>query len=342
MKPEILQKLKTPRSTTTRPVSIVGTGSYVPNRVLTNADLEKMVDTTEQWILERTGIRERHIAGPDEFTSTMGTEAAKRALADANVKAEDVDMIIVATITADMTFPNTACFVQSQIGAKKAFCLDLEAACSGFIYGMEVAQQFISTGMINTALVIGAEKLSCITDWKDRSLCILFGDGAGAAVLQSKPGAKGLIGSYMKSDGTLADLLKLPGGGSRNPATEETIKQGLHYMKMDGREVFKHAVTCMASAAREVLDRCGVTIEDVNLVIPHQANMRIIKAVGDRIGGTPDQYYVNVDRYGNTSAASIILALDEAAKAGKIKRGDLVLLVAFGGGFTWGASLLEW
>lgn len=322
--------------------SIVATGSYVPQRVLTNADLEKMVDTTDEWIVTRTGIRERRIAAPDEATSDMGAEAARRALADAGVKPEEIDLIIVATITPDMGFPNTACFVQAKIGATNAFCFDIEAACSGFVYALDIARQYIGTGSARTVLVIGAEKISCITDWKDRSLCVLFGDGAGAAVVQPVPGRNGILASVMRSDGTLSDLLKLPGGGSRHPTSPETLAQGLHYMKMEGREVFKHAVTCMTDVAKRALDRAGLTIDDIDLVIPHQANQRIITAIGERLGGAPEKYYVNLDRYGNTSAASVILALDEAQRAGRIKRGDRVLLVAFGGGFTWGATVLEW
>lgn len=322
---------------------IRGVGSYTPERVLTNADLEKMVDTTDEWIMARTGIRERRIARPDETTSDMGSEAAKRALAAAGVKAEDVDLILVATITPDMGFPNTACFVQKNIGAVNAFCVDLEAACSGFVYGLDMARNYIAAGSANTVLVIGAEKISCITDWKDRSLCVLFGDGAGAAVVQAADaGQRGILSSVLRSDGRLSELLMLPGGGSRHPASEQTLAAGLHFMKMDGREVFKHAVTCMTDVAKKALAQAGVAIEDVKLIIPHQANMRIISAIGDRLGGKPEQYFINLERYGNTSAASIILALDEAVRNNRLERGDKVLLVAFGGGFTWGATVLEW
>ena len=324
-----------------RAAGITGTGSYAPERVLTNADLEKIVDTTDEWILSRTGIRERRIARPDETTSDMGAEAARRALAQAGVSAEQVDLIIVATITPDMGFPNTACFVQSKIGAVNAYCYDLEAACSGFLYALEVARQAVASGSVDTVLVVGAEKISCITDWKDRSLCVLFGDGAGAAVVQPTDRA-GLRSSVLRSDGRLSHLLMLPGGGSKHPASAETLAQGLHFMKMDGRDVFKHAVTCMTDVARKALEKAGKTVEDMKLIIPHQANQRIISAIGDRLGGRPDQYYVNLDRYGNTSAASIILALDEAVQGGRLQRGDQVLLVAFGGGFTWGATVLEW
>lgn len=337
-------KVKIPELKPLRRVRISGTGAYVPERVLSNADLEKMVETTEQWILDRTGIRERRIAADDEPTSVMAAEAAKRALVAAGITADDVDMIILGTITPDMVFPNTACLVQNIIGAKNAVCFDLEAACSGFLYSLEVAKQFVATGRCNTVLVIGAEKISSITDWSDRTMCVLFGDGAGAAVVQpcEEHHGHGLIHSVLQSDGGLADLLKLPAGGSRQPASAETVAQGLHYMKMDGREVFKHAVTRMCGAARKTLEETGLTVEDIALIIPHQANMRIIKAIGDRLGGDESQYFVNLDRYGNTSAASVIVALDEALQAGRIKKGDMVLLVAFGGGFVWGASLLEW
>jgi 3-oxoacyl-[acyl-carrier-protein] synthase-3 len=324
-----------------RSAAITATGSYAPAQVLTNADLEKVVDTTDEWIMTRTGIRERHIARPDETTSDMGAEAARRALAAAHLTAEQVDQIIVATITPDMGFPNTACFVQSKIGAVNAYCFDIEAACSGFLYALEVARQAVATGSADTVLVIGAEKISCITDWKDRSLCVLFGDGAGAAVVQAVE-RNGIQASVLRSDGRLSHLLMLPGGGSKHPASAETLEQGLHYMKMGGRDVFKHAVTCMTEVARKALARAGKTVEDMKLIIPHQANLRIISAIGERLGGREDQYFVNLDRYGNTSAASIILALDEAARAGRLQRGDQVLLVAFGGGFTWGATVVEW
>ena len=325
-----------------RTACITGTGSYVPERVLTNAELEKLVETSDEWIVTRTGIKERRIARPDEPTSLMAAEAARRALAAAGITAEQVDLIIVATITPDMGFPCTACFVQREIGARNAFCYDLEAACSGFVFALDTACQYVASGRVETALVIGAEKISCITDWTDRSLCVLFGDGAGAAVVQARPDRRGVLGSVLRSDGRLSELLKLPGGGSRYPASEETLRQKLHFMKMDGKEVFKHAVTSMTDVAKRVLAQAGVTLEQVKLVIPHQANMRIVNAIRDRLGGRDDQYFINLERYGNTSAASVILALDEASKAGRLERGDLVLLVAFGGGFTWGATLLEW
>ncbi len=322
---------------------IIGTGAYMPERILTNDELSTMVATSNEWIESRTGIRERRIASPEQASSDLGAEAARRALANARVQADEIDMIVVATITPDMGLPNTGCLIQQKIGAHNAFCFDIEAACSGFVYALEIASQFISNGTVKTALVLGAEKISCITDWKDRSLCVLFGDGAGAAVVQARPaGTGGVIHTIMRSDGRLGDLLMLPGGGSRHPASHDTVSHGLHYMKMDGREVFKHAVTCMTSVAKDVLTACGLKVEDLKLIIPHQANMRIVKAIGDRLGGKPEQYFVNLDKYGNTSAASVIVALDEASRKNHLKKGDLVLLVAFGGGFTWCASIVEW
>ncbi len=329
-------------SVSKRSVTIIGTGSYVPERILTNADLEKMVDTTDEWIVSRSGIRERHIARADEVTSDMAAEASRRALAQAGVAAEEVDLIIVATITPDMVFPSTACFVQDLIGARKATCFDLEAACSGFLYAMHVATQFIKTGAAKTALVIGAEKLSTVTDWQDRATCVLFGDGAGAVVLRACEGSQGFLATVTGSDGSLADLLKIPGGGSRHPASLETIEKRMHYMQMVGKEVFKNAVRNMGEAARNALEQSGLTMDDVALVVPHQANMRIVEAIRERLGVGPEKFYVNLDRMGNMSAASIPVALDEAVRGGKVKRGDVVVLVAFGGGFTWGATVVRW
>jgi 3-oxoacyl-[acyl-carrier-protein] synthase-3 len=322
--------------------SITGTGSYLPEKVVTNVDLEKVVDTTDEWIRQRTGIRERHMARSDEATSDMAAVAAERALENAKVQPSEVDLIIVATITPDMVFPNTACFVQSKIGAKNAFCFGVEAACSGFLYALEIARQFIGNGSIKTALVIGAEKLSTVTDWEDRTTCVLFGDGAGAVVVQAGGHGKGLMDTVMGSDGTLTDLLKIPGGGSRYPASKETIEQRLHYMKMEGREVFKHAVRCMCDAGQKVLERCGLSVNDVACVIPHQANMRIIQAIAERLGAPLEKFHNNLERVGNMSAASVPVALDEAARLGKLKKGDIVLFIVFGGGFTWGAMVLEW
>ncbi|MFC1452451.1 beta-ketoacyl-ACP synthase III [Verrucomicrobiota bacterium] len=325
-----------------RAACIAGTGSYLPERVLTNSDLEKMVETTDEWILTRTGIRERHIAADNEATSDMSAVAAREAMNHAGVSPSEVGMILVATVTPDMPFPNTACFVQDMIGAKNAFCMDVEAACSGFLYAVETARQYILTGSLDTALVIGAEKLSCIIDWQDRATCVLFGDGAGAAVVRACGQGRGILGTVMGSDGRLTDLLRVPGGGSRNPASEASIGQRLHYMKMSGNEVFKHAVRCMCDAGQQVLSRCGLTIDDIDCVIPHQANKRIIQAIANRLGKSIDKFYINLDRVGNLSAASVPVALDEAVRSGRIKRGDMVLSIVFGGGFTWGATVMEW
>jgi 3-oxoacyl-[acyl-carrier-protein] synthase III len=325
-----------------RPVSIIGTGSYLPERILTNADLEKMVDTSDEWITTRTGIKERHIASDDQASSDLGIEAAKLAIERAEVKPADIDMIIVASITPDMAFPSTACFVQKAIVAPNAACFDLSAACCGFLFSLETARQYIASGTIDTALVIAAEKLSCITDWEDRATCVLFGDGAGAAVLQSRPGRRGLMTSVMASDGNLGHLLSLPGGGSRNPASPESIKNRLHYIKMTGREVFKSAVSSMLNASQKALKQSGVSVDQVDCVIPHQANNRIVQAVGARLGAPIEKYYLNMDRCGNMSAASVAVALDEAVQKGFVKKNDIVLMMAFGGGFTSAATVLEW
>jgi 3-oxoacyl-[acyl-carrier-protein] synthase III len=325
-----------------RTCSIAGVGSYVPEKILTNADLEKMVDTTDEWITTRTGIKERHIAAKDEFTSDMATKAAERAMKRAGVTPDQIDLIIVATITPDMPFPSTACLVQRKLGAKRAAAFDLEAACSGFIYGLEIAQQFIMSRTYDTVLVIGAEKLSSIVDWQDRNTCVLFGDGAGAAVLQSRANSHGLLTAVMGADGDKAGLLEMPGGGSRCPATEESVGSRLHFLRMEGKETFKHAVQAMQTAATQALARCEINVEQLKCIIPHQANRRIIDAVADRLNAKPEQLFVNVEKYGNTSAASVAIALDEAVGSGKIQQGDLVLLVVFGAGLTWGAAVIEW
>lgn len=323
-------------------VAIVGTGSYAPEKILTNADLEKMVDTTDEWIVTRSGIRERHIARADEATSDMATVAAQRALAQAKVAPEDLDLIIVATITPDMVFPSTACFVQNRLGARNATCFDLEAACSGFLFAVNTARQYIKTGAIRTALVIGAEKLSGVVDWQDRTTCVLFGDGAGAVVLQACEAPRGILSVVTGSDGSLTELLKLPGGGSRYPVSPQTIEQRLHYMKMVGKDVFKHAVRAMSEAGRKAIEQSGLSIDQIACIVPHQANMRIVEAIRDRMEVEPEKFFVNLDRYGNMSAASIPVALDEAVSMGRIKSGDPILLVAFGGGFTWGAMVIRW
>ena len=325
-----------------RTCSIVSVGSYVPDRCMTNADLEKLVDTTDEWITTRTGIRERRIAAEDQFTSDLAAEAAIKALKKANISADWIDLIIVATITPDMPFPSTACLVQQKIGASRAAAFDLEAACSGFIYALEVAQQFIMSRTYDTVLVIGAEKLSSIVDWQDRNTCVLFGDGAGAVVLQNRPESHGLLTACMGADGGKASLLSMPGGGSRHPATAQSLQDRLHFLRMDGKETFKSAVTAMHRAAKEALARCQIEISQIKCVIPHQANLRIMSAVADRLGAQEHQLFINVDKFGNTSAASVAIALDQAVEQGRIERGDLVLLVVFGAGLTWGAAVIEW
>jgi 3-oxoacyl-[acyl-carrier-protein] synthase III len=331
-----------PPARSLRSVSIVGTGSALPSKVLTNADLEKMVDTSDDWITTRTGIRERRIAGPDQCTSDLGAEAAKHALSNANVDPLKVDLIVCATITPDMPFPNTACLVQEKIGATNAACFDVEAACSGFIYAIEITRQFVMSGTINTGLVVAAEKLSSIVDWKDRNTCVLFGDGAGAAVLQHAEAPHGIIASALGSNGAHGELLCMPGGGARHPATTQTIEARLHHLKMTGKEVYKHAILSMSRAAHDVLDRCQLKLEDIACIIPHQANARIIEGLAERLKLPLEKFYVNLHRYGNMSAASAAVALDEAAREGRFKRGDYILVIAFGAGLTWGATVVEW
>jgi 3-oxoacyl-[acyl-carrier-protein] synthase-3 len=338
-------KFKNPRAKYNfqgRSCSITGVGSYVPDKTLTNADLERMVETSDEWITTRTGIKERRLAAPDQFTSDLAARAAERAMENAGITAEQIDLIIVATITPDMPFPSTACLVQRSIGAKRAAAFDLEAACSGFIYALEIAQQFIMSRTYDTVLVIGAEKLSSIVNWKDRNTCVLFGDGAGAAILQNRPNAHGLLTAVMGADGNKADLLFMPGGGSRCPATAESVAAGQHFLCMEGKEAFKNAVQAMLTAAEEAMRRCEIDITRLKCIIPHQANRRIIDAVGKRLGAKPEQLFVNLHKYGNTSAASVAIALDEAVSAGCVQRGDLILLLVFGAGLTWGAAIIEW
>ncbi len=325
-----------------RTCAVAGVGSYVPSRVLTNADLQRMVNTSDEWITTRTGIKERRLAAPDEATSDLAAKAAVKAMASAQITADQVDLIIVATVTPDMLFPSTACLVQEKIGAKRAAAFDIEAACSGFIYGLEIGQQFIMSRTFDTVLVIAADKLSAIVDWTDRNTCVLFGDGAGAAVLQNLPHSHGLLTAFMGADGGKGSVLCVPAGGSRVPATADSVANRLHFLRMDGKETYKNAVHAMHSAAAEVLRRCELDIAQIKCVIPHQANRRIIDAVGERLGATPEQLFVNLEKYGNTSAASVGIALDEAVAQGRIHRGDLVLLTVFGGGFTWAAALIEW
>ncbi|MDD5496145.1 MAG: ketoacyl-ACP synthase III [Candidatus Omnitrophica bacterium] len=322
-------------------VGILGLGAYLPEKVLTNKELERMVDTTDEWITTRTGIKERRIARKDEATSDMAAEAGRRALKAAGLNIEDIDLIIVATITPDMFFPATACLVQDKLGAKRVPAFDVSVACSGFIYGLAIAEQFIRSGTYKHALVIAAEKLSAITDWSDRATCVLFGDGAGAAVL-GPVDKGGILSAYLGANGKQGDLIKLPAGGSRIPATKKTIEDRLHFIKMNGSELFRHAVKIMADAALEVTKPLNLKAEDISLVIPHQANIRILNAVAKRMGLTEDKIYLNIERYGNMSAASSAVALVEAVQEGRIKKGDKILLDAFGGGLTWGALVIEW
>jgi 3-oxoacyl-[acyl-carrier-protein] synthase III len=325
-----------------RTVSIIGTGSYVPERILTNWELEKIVETTDEWIRTRTGIGERRIAAPEEATSDLATNAALAAMSQAQVSAEQIDLIIVATVTPDMLFPATACWVQKKLGAIRAACFDISAACSGFIYAMEIAQQFISNHVYNTVLIIGADKLSSIVDWSDRNTCVLFGDGAGAAILRNRGASHGVIATHMGSDGEFTDILFMPGGGSRCPITPANVDQKLNTIKMLGKETYKRAVTAMSDAADRALEAAGLKYDDIACVIPHQANMRIVEAIAHRMGLPVEKFYVNLEKYGNTSAAAVAIALDEAHRDGRFKIGDYILLVVFGGGLTWASSVIQW
>lgn len=320
---------------------IVGIGHSVPSKILTNKDLERMVETSDEWIVSRTGIRERRIAEPGDGTSRWATEAARKAMAQAGVTPEELDLIIVGTTTPDMPLPSTACFVQKELGAKNAVCFDLAAACAGFLYSLSTAHQFLMTKNVKTALVIGADQISSFLDWKDRSTCVLFGDAGAAVVLKAVPG-RGIIACSLGSDGEHADLLKIPGGGSKLRPTAQTVAAGDHFLKMSGSEVFKLAVRGMVQSIGAVLEKTGTKIEDVACVVPHQANMRIIEAVAERLKVDRKKIYINLDRYGNTSAASVAVGLSEAVEQKVIKKGDLVLLTTFGAGLVWGSALVEW
>lgn len=320
---------------------ILGSGRYVPERILTNADLEKIVDTTDEWILERSGIRERHIVEPGTPLSHLAAEASRIAIQDAGLKSEDIDVIILATVTGDMKFPATACFVQRLIGADKAAAFDVSAACSGFLYALQLADSLIRTGTYRHALVVGGEILTSMVNWEDRNTCVLFGDGAGAVVLGPSKDEAGILSTFLGSDGTYSDLLYNPGCGCINPPTVENVSEKLHTLRMEGREVFRHAVVAMSRAMKEALKRADLAVKDLDLVISHQANLRIIEALGKRLSLTESQTYVNVDRYGNTSAASIPIAFDEARRDGRIGPGALVGLVTFGAGFTWAGGVVR-
>ncbi len=337
------QPRSSPRSAkTSRTVSIIGTGSYVPEKRLTNEDLSKIVETSDDWITTRTGIKERRVAAKDENTSDMAARAAFKAIEQAKISCEEIELILVATATPDMLFPATACFVQKKIGARNAACLDISAACAGFIFGLEIGQQFITSHTYDTVLVIGAEKLTSITNWTDRNTCVLFGDGAGAAILRHRGGAHGVISTHIGSDGQFTDILFMPGGGSRCPITRDNVDLNLNTIHMIGKEVYKQAITAMIAASKKALDQAGLSIHDIACIIPHQANFRIIEAIADRLKIPLERFYVNLDRYGNTSAAAVAIALDEANRTGRIKSGDYVLMVVFGGGLTWASTIIEW
>ncbi|MBT0665795.1 ketoacyl-ACP synthase III [Geobacter pelophilus] len=324
-----------------RPV-ILGTGCAVPAKILTNADLERMVDTTDEWITSRTGIAERHIASSGEYTSTFATKAAELALEKAGVTADEIELIVVATVTPDFPFPSTACLVQNNIKASRAAAFDISAACSGFLYGLSLVEKMIITGSISKALVIGAEVLSRVVDWSDRNTCCLFGDGAGAVVLGTSQSGNGILSTHIHSDGSYWDLLFQPGIGNRNPASKKALEERLMFLQMQGNEVFKLAVRAMEDAAHEALDANDLKLDDIDLFIPHQANRRIIDAIGKRLGINNDRIFVNLHKYGNTSAASIPIALDEANRSGRIQPGNLLLLDSFGGGLTWASTLIRW
>jgi 3-oxoacyl-[acyl-carrier-protein] synthase-3 len=321
---------------------ITGTGSAVPDRILSNLELELMVDTSDEWITTRTGIKTRHIASDSDFTSTLATRAAQNALALANIDPAELDLIVVATVTPDFPFPATACLVQNNLKAVKAAAFDISAACSGFLYGISIVEKYIRSGAARKGLVIGAEILSRIVDWSDRNTCCLFGDGAGAVVLEASEGDHGVLSSHIHSDGSYWELLHQPGVGNRNPASQRVLTDKLHYIAMQGNEVFKLAIRAMEETAHEALSTNNMTTSDIDLFIPHQANKRIVDAIGKRLGFSEQQLYINLDRYGNTSSASIPLALDEANRSGRLTEGDIVLFDAFGGGLTWGAVLARW
>ena len=320
---------------------ITGTGSYVPAKILTNADLENMVATSDQWITERTGIRARAVVGPGEACSDLAVKASRRALEAANLSAADLDMIILATCTGDYPLPATACLIQHQLGATKAAACDLSAACCGFVYALSVADAYVRTGMRHV-LVVGSEVMSAITDWTDRNTCVLFGDGAGAAVISATEGTNGILSTHLRSDGALWELIAVPGGGSRLPPSEKVLAEKLNCLKMKGNETFKVAVRTLEEVATETLAANHLSIDDLDLYVPHQANVRILNAVADRLGLPEEKVMLNLARYGNTSAASIPIALDEAVQQGRIKQGSLVMLGAFGAGLTWASALIRW
>ena len=321
---------------------IISTGSYLPEKVLSNSEMEKMLDTSDEWITERTGIRERRIADSTQAASDLAYEASRIALERAGLGPEDIDLIIVATITGDMPFPSTACFLQDKLGATNAAGFDINAACSGFLYSLYIADSFIKSGRHRRILVAGTEVLSKITDWDDRRTCVIFGDGAGAVIVGPSNDDSGLLSININSDGKMWDLIHVPGGGSRNPVSQSSIEQRMHYIKMKGNETFKVAVRTLEDIALKTLEENNIDPSSLSLLIPHQANLRIIQATADRLKVPMDKVFINLDKYGNTSAASIPIALDEALQSGRIKEGDYILLEAFGGGLTWASALIKW
>jgi 3-oxoacyl-[acyl-carrier-protein] synthase-3 len=325
-----------------RGCTLAGTGSRVPERVLTNADLERMVDTSDEWIVTRTGIRERRISEPGEAVTDLALPAARAALEMAGISPLDVDKIIVATVTPDRILPSASCTLQERLGASHAAAFDLNAACSGFVYGVSVGAGLIAAGTADTVLVIGAETLSKIVDYEDRATCVLFGDGAGAAVLRPCDPGHGILAARLRSDGTQGHVLEIPAGGSRLPASHDTVDAHGHFIKMKGNELFKFSVRAMETVTRQAVEEAGISLDKVRFLVPHQANMRIIQAVADRLGVGDDRLVLNIDRFGNTSAASIPISLDELLRSGRVMPGDVIGLVAFGGGVTWGAVVLEW
>ena len=325
-----------------RRIKIRGTGFYVPDKILTNFDLEKMVDTSDEWILTRTGIKERRIAEDSQATSDLCIEASQRALKNARLEVKDIDMILVCTSTPDTLFPSTACWVQKGLKADHIPAFDISAGCTAFLYGMILAEGMILSGISKRTLLVGGELLTKITNWQDRNTCVLFGDAAGAVVLEESSDDSGMLSYYWKADGNLGDLLCMPAGGTRIPASVETVSQRLHCLQMKGNEVFKHAVKRMGEAALEALKRAGLKKEDIDYFIPHQANIRIIEATGERLNVPPEKVYVNIHKYGNVSVASIPISLDELRQEGKLHKGDIVLMDAFGAGFTWAAIVYRW
>jgi 3-oxoacyl-[acyl-carrier-protein] synthase-3 len=325
-----------------RRIKITGTGFYAPDKVLTNAELEKMVDTSDEWITTRTGIKERRIANPEQATSDLCIEAGRRALRSAHLEPRDIDIVLIATSTPDMLFPSTACLVQNGLRANHAPAFDLSAGCTGFIYGMIVSEGLILSGAARRILLIGGEVLSKITNWSDRNTCVLFGDAAGAVVLEESSDDSGMLSYYWKADGSLGSLLCQPAGGTRLPTTAQTVADNLHYLQMKGNEVFKHAVKRMGEAALEALKRARLKKEDIDYFIPHQANIRIIEATGERLHLSADKVYINIQKYGNASVATIPVSIHELSAAGKLKKGNIILMDAFGAGFTWGAIAYRW